>query len=71
MSDIHYTSFFESTFRGSNVKSLSECSSIPSSSAVSVQKSEFDLKLRCRWKSCVERFVCDNDLYDHVVKVSL
>ncbi|VDN08447.1 unnamed protein product [Thelazia callipaeda] len=32
---------------------------------------ELDLKIRCRWKTCSERFACDNDLYDHVVKTHL
>ncbi|VDN22043.1 unnamed protein product [Gongylonema pulchrum] len=54
----------------SNVAELPECSSLPSSSELSVKLNECDLGIPCRWSNCLERFQHDNDLYDHVVKVS-
>uniref|UniRef100_A0A1I7VM21 C2H2-type domain-containing protein n=1 Tax=Loa loa TaxID=7209 RepID=A0A1I7VM21_LOALO len=41
------------------------------SSTTGLEVSELMLRVRCHWKSCTERFVCDNDLYDHVVKSHL
>ncbi|VDO34447.1 unnamed protein product, partial [Brugia timori] len=47
----------------------SGCSTVPSfSGSSSSEVTEFNLRLRCHWKGCTERFASDNDLYDHVVK---
>uniref|UniRef100_A0A0R3RHQ7 C2H2-type domain-containing protein n=1 Tax=Elaeophora elaphi TaxID=1147741 RepID=A0A0R3RHQ7_9BILA len=54
---------------GNDTKSLAGCSTAPSCSGSSASEiNEIKLRVRCRWKSCTERFSCDNDLYDHVVK---
>uniref|UniRef100_A0A1I8EWM4 Zinc finger protein n=1 Tax=Wuchereria bancrofti TaxID=6293 RepID=A0A1I8EWM4_WUCBA len=53
-------------------KTESRCSTVPSfSGSSSSEVNEFNLRLRCHWKSCTERFASDNDLYDHVVKAHL
>uniref|UniRef100_A0A915PN52 C2H2-type domain-containing protein n=1 Tax=Setaria digitata TaxID=48799 RepID=A0A915PN52_9BILA len=57
---------------GNSVRSLAECSTVPSSSGcISTEVNEPELRVRCHWKSCTERFASDNDLYDHVVKAHL
>ncbi|CAG9534738.1 unnamed protein product [Cercopithifilaria johnstoni] len=54
---------------GNSTKSLARCSTAPSFSGSSpLEINELELRVHCRWKSCTERFACDNDLYDHVVK---
>ncbi|VDK77463.1 unnamed protein product [Litomosoides sigmodontis] len=54
---------------GDSAKSLARCSTVPSfSGSLPSGNNELQLRARCRWKNCTERFACDNDLYDHVVK---
>lgn len=62
----------------SSSSSYLECPSTPSSSSCYIASDNNDLRshrsgLRshCHWDGCGERFACDNDLYDHVIKSHL